>query len=699
MTTQLRTPSFWLQFSLRAKGHLGPKVVTAARGMTVSWCPAYWATLPSAVFAIVTQDSGRSGAVLPAVAGSLFLIAAGVDVLRSVAVPRLFQNHAAGKLTTSDFIERTEAKEWWQARGRVLLFCAVGLVLVALATMAFAGRWPVAALGAALLASVTLRLAGFWPLRRSLSGGWLFRAALPAEVVMSALRGYSWQDRHVLAWTQAGRLSLLRRAAADMARVDPNLARLMAARHASDSVFPRVTYRGGGLVADLHLLWIGGRLVGRVMALSCALAVILSFALPRGAFGTWPDLSGLPFLEGLRDEAPKDPPTKEQPPTENNLQNNGPSAGGGGGRSGQPSGGGERNGENGGRGQDSGGQGSGDGGDTGQGGGSGAQDGAEVGAGQSSPEEASGKSGSAGNDSFSHDAGPGSAGKGSSGSGEAEGQGDPSSPSTREAGGGAQHAPSGGWAGEGAGAGQGAAGQVPSAGPDTTQRSDPSEKRSPGSDVGGQAEAPSGTEGSAAATPLPSSKESGRDGPAPESPSAAEGNAAQGSDSGAEGRPGNDDAAQGADSATGAGGNGPADGTDADPNGMAEGSSGGAQSGAGRAGASGATDPAEAAVVPEGAAPEPGSTGVVVLPSQGQGEADIPPDALVVRGAGQAPETEGETASVGSAAQLYAEPGHVPDTIETRLFPDETIPPPPVAPDPPRQMLPAWIRLILEENR
>ena len=101
----------------------------------------------------------------------------------------------------------------------------------------------------------------------------------------------------------------------------------------------------------------------------------------------------------------------------------------------------------------------------------------------------------------------------------------------------------------------------------------------------------------------------------------------------------------------------------------------------------------------EGSAPETGSTGVVALPSQGQGEADIPPDALVVRGAGQAPETEGETAAVGSAAQLYAEPGQAPDVIETRLFPDETIPPPPVAPDPPRQMLPAWIRLILEENR
>jgi hypothetical protein len=619
------------------------------------------------------------------------LLAGGIETLRSISVPRLFQNHAAGKLTTSDFLEQTEAKEWRRARGRVLLFCAVGLLLLALATMTFAGRWPVVTLGAGLLAVVILRLAGFWPPRRSSSGGWLFQAALPAEGVTSALRNHSLAERHDLAWTQTGRLSLMRRAAADAARAEPELARLLAARHASDSLFPRVTYRGGGLLSDLHLLWIGGRLVGRVVALSCALAMILSFALPRGAFGTWPDLSGLPFLVGLQDEAAKDPPKEEKSQPEEKSQDSGSSGGGGGGSSQSSGGDGGAGVERGGQG--SAGQGSG-GGDTGQGGGSGGQGGAGDGSGQAAGEAASGQSGAAGEGASSGDAGDGSSGEGSSGSGEAGGQGDPSTP---DAGGGAQQAPSGGGAGAGAGGGQGASGQAPSAGAEATQGSDPGGTGNTGTAPGDQSQTQGGAEGNAADTPSTSGGEAGTDGPAGQSSATAGGDAAQGSDPGDRGDAGGAPSKGGAAPGTEvAGGNGA---SDADPTGMVEGSGGGDQSGTGRAGAGGPTDSVEAAGVTGGAAPETGSTGVVALPSQGQGEADIPPDALVVRGAGQAPETEGETAAVGSAAQLYAEPGQAPDTIETRLFPDETIPPPPVAPDPPRQMLPAWIRLILEENR
>lgn len=691
MKTKYRALPLRHRFSGGANDDLGPQVAKAVRSVILSLRDEYWAALPSAVLAVVTQDSGRAGAIMPAAAGLIFLTAGGVDALRSTGVPRLFRNHMASRLTTSNFLDRAEAKEWRQARGRVLIFCATGLILFALAAMTFAGRWPVAVLGAGLLALVTLRLAGFWPLRHSPGGGWLLRAVLPVEVVVSALRHHPPSERHGLAWTQTGRLFLLRRAAADAAQVEPELARLLAARHALDSLFPRVTYRDGGPLADLHLLWIGGHLVGRVVALSCALAMILSFALPHGALGTWPDLSGLPFLEGLRDEAPKDPPKEEKSPPEDKSQDSG-SSGGGGGGSGESSGDGEGAGADGG-GQGSAGQGSG-GGDTGQSGGSGGQGGAEGGSRQASAEGASGESGSAGADASSSDAGDGSSRKGSSGSGEAGGKGDSSTP---EAGDGAQQAPSGGGAGAGAEGGQGASGQAPSAGADATQESDPGGTGNTGSDPSGQSQAQGSADRSTADAPSSVSGDAGADGPAGQSPATAGGGLAQGSDPEAGGEAGTASSKGGAaPGAEGGGGNGA---SDADPTGMEEGSLGGDQSGTGPAGAGGSTDPAEAAAMTEGAAPETGSTGVVALPSQGQGEAGIPPDGLVSLAAGQAPETEGETASVGSAAQLYAEPGQAPNTIETRLFPDETIPPPPVAPDPPRQMLPAWIRLILEANR
>jgi len=261
--------SFWPQSFLGAQGDLAPKIVTAARGLILSSRPEFSAALPFALLAIETQDSGRAGALLPAGAELLFLVAGGIEAFRSMAVPRLFQSHAAAQLSTSHLIKRAEAKAWRQAQGRVLLFCAVVLLLVAFVTMIFAGRWSVVALGATLLSLGTLQLAGFWPPRRSAGGGWPFRAALPAEGPTSALRDHPYPERHVLTWTHSSQLSLLRRAAADAAWAEPELARLLAVRHASDCWFPQVTHRGDGLLVDLHLLWIGGRLVGQVMALPC----------------------------------------------------------------------------------------------------------------------------------------------------------------------------------------------------------------------------------------------------------------------------------------------------------------------------------------------------------------------------------------------------------------------------------------------
>jgi hypothetical protein len=620
----------------------------------------------SSVLAVITQDSGSSGASVPCLAGVVFLMIGGIDWCTSRGMPRLFIAHDEGRLSTTYFIEYAEQKEWRRTRGQVFLFCAVSLLLVSFVTVIFSGRWPVAVVGAGLLTVVTVRVAGFWPLRRSPGGGWLFRGVLPDGDVMSVLRDHPYPERHVLAWTQTGRLSLLRRAAADAAQADSDLLRLLAARHASDSLFPRVNYRGGGMLADFHLLWSGGRLVGQLMALSSALALILSMALPRGALGTWPDLSGLPLLESFRDEAPKEQPKEKPPSLEDKSQDNGSS-----GFNGEGSGAD-------GAGELSAGQNDGGDGDAGQGG-------------------ARGRSRHASVDGTSRE--PGSFVDGSSSSGETSGQGELSNPSGEESGSGASQARSGGGTGDGAGEGQGAAGQPPSTGADGSQGSDPGDNGNPGTDAGGQAEAHSST----ADTPSRGTAEVGAEGPAGQSPSAAGEDAAQGSDLGAGGRPGDapakGDAAQGANSAEGAGGSGPADGSDADPTGKAQAVGSGDQSGTAHAGAGGPTDPAEAVAVTEGPVPETGSTSDVALPSKGQGEADIPPDALVLRGAGEAPDPESKTTSVGSVTQLYAEPGQAPDTIETRLFPDETAPPPPVVPDPPRQMLPAWIRLILEENR
>jgi len=132
---------------------------------------------------------------------------------------------------------------------------------------------------------------------------------------------------------------------------------------------------------------------------------------------------------------------------------------------------------------------------------------------------------------------------------------------------------------------------------------------------------------------------------------------------------------------------------------MAAGSGGEDHAGAGRAVAGGAANPAEAMAVVEGPAPEIGSTSVVALPSKGQGEADILLAVLVLRVPRKHRTPKAKRPPSGPRHSFYAEPGQAPDTIETRLFPDETGPYPPVTPDPPRQMLPAWIRLILKENR
>lgn len=649
-------------------------------GIIRSWPPQYWFAFPSAFLAIVTQDSGRAGAIVPAAAGSMFLLAGGLDCLRSMSVAHLFRNHTAGRLTTTDFIEKAEAKEGRRARGRVLLFCAAGLVLVAFVTMTFAGRLPVAVLGAGLLTVVSLRLAGFWPLRRLSDGAWLLQAAVPSKGVLLALRRHSSAQQHLLAWTQSGRMALLRNAAADAARKEPELARLLAARHASDSLFPRVAYRGGGSLADLHLLLVGGRLVGQAMALSCLLAAILSIALPRGAVGTWSDLAGLQFLEGLRNEKPEDPPEEEPSPTEDKSQEIAASHGGGG--SGQSSGagdGGSAGSE--GDGPPSSGKGAGGEGGAGQAGGSGGQGGA--GGGTNSGETEAANTGDA-----------------SSSYGRAGGSDQASNPSSGEDGGDAAQSPFGAGAGEDASAVQGSSGQSSSAGGDAPQGSDLGGNGDDGSGAGGQIESQSAADGSASGVPSPGAGEAEGEGSAGQSPSATGGGAAQAPDPKEGGKSGDILAdGVGASGTDGAGGNRPSDAAASAPTASTQGAGGGDQSGTARAGAGDPSGPAEATSVTEGPAPEAESTDVVALPSQGQGEAEVPPDALVLREAAEAPEAEGETASVGSAVQLYAEPGQAPDTIETRLFPDETAPPPPVAPDPPRQILPTWIRLILEESR
>ncbi len=266
--------------------------------------PLALAVILALLLARVTQDSGRQGAWVPACAAVLLSAGAGLQAWRSAGLRRAFADHVAGRLPTSRFIAQAETQSFRAVQIWPLLLCALSFATVAGIAVAFAGRWPVTLLGTAILVPALTRLFGLWPLPGAFAHGWIFNAALPSAAILTAMQGAEPAARHRFAWTASGRAELLRDAAARLARHDPDLRRLMAARHAADCLLPRVRCHDGGLLREVRLLWIGGRGLGPGLGLALALAALVTFILPHGVFGSWPDLAGFPQLSGRPEPAP-----------------------------------------------------------------------------------------------------------------------------------------------------------------------------------------------------------------------------------------------------------------------------------------------------------------------------------------------------------------------------------------------------------
>ena len=171
---------------------------------------------------------------------------------------------------------------------------------------------------------------------------------------------------------------------------------------------------------------------------------------------------------------------------------------------------------------------------------------------------------------------------------------------------------------------------------------------------------------------------------------------------------GSDGAGGQADAEGAEGGAGPQTGSQADGAGAEQGAAGAAPS---QPGAGGQADAAGAEGAEGGAGPQAGpqadGAGLDASPlsdvlPDGGGASDVgvaadgpvPPDAVPVnRGvtAAATPLDPGEALTVGSQQALFAAPGHAPDTVETRLDEDATLPPDLPASPLLRQRLPAWI--------
>ncbi|SDE43201.1 hypothetical protein SAMN04244550_00390 [Rhodobacter capsulatus] len=604
--------------------------------------PLALAVILALLLARVTQDSGRQGAWVPACAAGLLSAGAGLQAWRSAGLRRAFADHVAGRLPTSRFIAQAETQSFRAVQIWPLLLCALSFATVAGIAVAFAGRWPVTLLGTAILVPALTRLFGLWPLPGAFAHGWIFNAALPSAAILTAMQGAEPAARHRFAWTASGRAELLRDAAARLARHDPDLRRLMAARHAADCLLPRVRSHDGGLLREVRLLWIGGRGLGPGLGLALALAALVTFILPHGVFGSWPDLAGFPQLSGRPEPAPDaraDPGQGAQSPGQGSEQS----------RSGQEDLGGTNATSSEHRGNTGAGATASGSAPAGQPPGDPAEDGAQ---GSGASPAAAGQGTGAGENGSGGD--PGAAASGSAPAGQ------PPSDRAEDSAKGSGASPAA--AGQGAGAGENGSGGSSGA---TASGSAPA-----GQTPGDPAE--DGAQGSGAS-------------PAATTLGAGAGENGSGGSSGATA---SGSAPAGQPPANQAGGQDQGSGAAARQGTIAGKRSSGRTYDAQTAGEQASAGDVRTTYT---AAPRRG-----LVPGQGEGT-QPPPDARSLRQGGTAADTPPTATAVGAASQLYAEPGQAPETIETRLFLDAEAPSPAPGPaEPPAQRLPAWIRSLVE---
>ncbi|MDO9526051.1 MAG: hypothetical protein Q7J57_11050 [Gemmobacter sp.] len=602
--------------------------------------------------------------------------------------------------STVQFLQRV-ARRGLLARG--LGVVSLALLPVAVLTLAFPGRMGAVPVVAALLVPVILGGIGLFG--SASDRGWFLDAVVPDRLMLDQLsKANGWQSFGA-GWRLSGRVAALRQAAT-LNPEAPEAARvLIMAQYAPNSVRVVADVLHKTLRDELRLRLKGWPVVLSSAAMAAALSVVLMLVLPPALWDRTFSGTGLSWQQPDARQAPQSagPDLPEDPVSEEGARPPGPGAPGaapgeGGGQTDAAdaaafSGGGSDPGDNeGGAGQ----QGA-------QGAGSEAGAGQDDGGAQHSgfdPSQGLGNDGASDPGAGTDDAGGGDGGAGAAGGGIAE---EPASDS------GAVEAAGSGNAGAGeemADEGRGEASpDAGSAGQDAGDKAArPGETGTPSGGADGQA---SGPESPSDAMAGPETAEAaGSDREAGGSKDGAAGNPGSGSGE----APGADaaDAATADDSGAGSSPTGPnRQGAKTGSTG-ADAASGGTPEGVPAASANDAAaglDPAAAERTD--LAPDQADGPDIFITDQSvdgevPGGVSVPADA-VPTGLGEAAQVAGAPDAatapdmkVGSAAQLFAEGGAVPDTVIMALPQNrDEIAPEILQPTPPRQMLPAWINELV----
>lgn len=675
-------------------------MLTGKGGVFQPGWPGMVGALLASVLACILSQAGAATAAL--MVFTVLLCSGAAFILWLATVQSRVSSGAESRPETTwstvKFLQRV-ARRGLLARG--LAVVSLALLPVATLTLAFPGRMGAVPVVAALLVPVILGGIGLFG--SASDRGWFLDAVVPDRLILEQLsKANGWQSFGA-GWRLSGRVAALRQAAT-LHPEAPEAARvLIMAQYAPNSVRVLADVLHKTLRDELRLRLKGWPVVLSSAAMAAALSVVLMLVLPpalwnRTFSGTglsWQQADARQATQSAEPDLPEDPVSEEgaRPPGQSTP---GSVPGEDGGQTdaadaaASAGGGSDPGGNEGGAGQ----QGA-------QGAGSAAGDGQDDGGAQPSgfdPSQGSGNDGASDPGTGTDDAGGGGGGAAGdgiaqepasdSGAAEAAGSGNAGAGEEMADEGGGEASPDAGSAGQDAGdaaAGPGETG-TPSGGADG-QASGP---ESPSDAVAG----PETAEAAGADRETGGSKDGAAGSPGSgsgEAPGADAAEAATADDSGGGSSPAGPNG-QGAKTGS--------TGVDAAPGGTPEGVP------AARANdAAAGLDPAAAEwtdLAPDQAAgPE---IFVTDQPVDGEvpGGVSVLADA-VPTGLGEAAQVAGApdaaTApdmSVGSAAQLFAEGGAVPDAVIMTLPQNSTeIPPEILQPSPPRQMLPAWINELV----
>ena len=625
--------------------------------------------------------------------------------VRAGGTKNIVSAYAQGQLDTASFLKRVDARARASLHFRASVICLAVAILACVFAAAFPGQIFAGPFIAALLTVVLLRFAGVIGYRAQ-SGG-LFDALVPDAVVRDMTASAGAMTRFRTGWTLAGRVAVLRRAAALRPDLPQEVRQIVLAQYSPQAIFVPVRLQRKSIASELRLMLAGWRASGGAMALAAILALAAVTLLPR-------DLLRLPALNGLElpdlpsppedsSHEPDKPADGQEPSGNDSAADQSDSSGGAsGGQGADGAGAGDapagRDGGDVNSGQD---DGQGQGQDEGQGGGGEGQGGQSSADGTGQGQSGEGGT-QAGKDAAQQDGNGGAGGdkpdKGGNGADQAPGPG--------------QAADTRGAGGEASEGGQGQDGQAPG-GQSAQDAGQPGAGASPqggqgASDAAGaDGDKPDvGENGEQAADQQDDGARSqtagGREGASGDS-TAGESSRTEATDSGDPGGTASagakPEASSSADASSGAGAGWDANESQAEPPSDAELTD--AHTGEAHGGIRKRVDelPDGARIIETEQAPDEADRELQISPPLADPSAETSTETMEMRQGAQPPRAEVTLElKAGGPAALFAEQGEVPDTVEARLLPDEPVlsSKPPVTPGAPRQILPAWIDELMK---